>query len=84
MSISIRKCPDSAPVVLLALVGVTCATIFSANGDREVPCSEPTSPWSHLHLLQLTIQGVRTIVMGKNLENTMDHPVTKLLDVSIV
>lgn len=76
-----RNSPASSPVVLLALVGVVCATTLAVNGDDREVSSEPTGPWSHLHLLQLTIEGVHTILMEKNLENATDHPITTLLDV---
>lgn len=80
--IFIRNSPASSPVVLLALVGVVCATTLVVNGDDREVSSEPTSPWSHLHLLQLTVEGVHTILLEKNLENATDHPVTALLGVS--
>ena len=72
--------PVVAPNLLLALVGIACATTFTSHSSG-VLSTEPISAWSYIHLLQLTIQGVQSLIMGNELEHFTEHPVTALLSV---
>lgn len=74
-----RTDPDLAPTLMLALVGMACADNLTNYCAPSAATPPPSGQWSHLTLLQQTIQAVQSILTGGPLDN---HPITAVLKVT--
>jgi hypothetical protein len=73
-----KSSPDLSPSILLCLVGLVCAVELSTC-NSGVESSEPSSAWTHVQLLQLTITEVQNVLTRITSEYSGDHPVPLLL-----